>query len=154
MGRDPVELAKCVKHKPPAMQVRDECYMANKENSLAHTKWVCKYHIVFTPNLGGRILCEYPSFRTVSPAACLRKPATGSFAAERASMKPKPFSFCEKETKTGTWRPKRKGSLFQCPLAGMAGSGSAMEYRGRSRKIQGQPFGTGVCRGASHRTES
>ncbi|MED4331941.1 IS200/IS605 family transposase, partial [Schinkia azotoformans] len=23
--------------------------MANKEYSLAHTKWICKYHIVFTP---------------------------------------------------------------------------------------------------------
>ncbi len=23
--------------------------MANKANSLAHTKWMCKYHIVFTP---------------------------------------------------------------------------------------------------------
>ena len=23
--------------------------MANKLNSLAHTKWLCKYHIVFTP---------------------------------------------------------------------------------------------------------
>ena len=23
--------------------------MANKTNSMAHTKWTCKYHIVFTP---------------------------------------------------------------------------------------------------------
>ena len=23
--------------------------MANKHNSLSHTKWICKYHIVFTP---------------------------------------------------------------------------------------------------------
>ena len=23
--------------------------MANKTNSLSHTKWMCKYHIVFTP---------------------------------------------------------------------------------------------------------
>lgn len=23
--------------------------MANKTNSLAHTKWMCKYHIVFIP---------------------------------------------------------------------------------------------------------
>ena len=23
--------------------------MAKKANSLAHTKWMCKYHIVFTP---------------------------------------------------------------------------------------------------------
>ena len=24
-------------------------YMATKTQSLAHTKWLCKYHIVFTP---------------------------------------------------------------------------------------------------------
>ena len=70
MGRDPVELAKRAKYKPPAMRVRDVGYtkkspfrykirlfkpiynerkgdfMANKANSLSHTKWVCKYHIV------------------------------------------------------------------------------------------------------------
>lgn len=23
--------------------------MANKSNSLSHAKWMCKYHIVFTP---------------------------------------------------------------------------------------------------------
>ena len=23
--------------------------MANKTNDMAHTKWMCKYHIVFTP---------------------------------------------------------------------------------------------------------
>ena len=23
--------------------------MANQTNSMAHTKWMCKYHIVFTP---------------------------------------------------------------------------------------------------------
>ena len=23
--------------------------MANKANSLSHTKWMCKYHVVFTP---------------------------------------------------------------------------------------------------------
>ena len=24
-------------------------FMANKSNDMAHTKWMCKYHIVFTP---------------------------------------------------------------------------------------------------------
>ena len=48
--------------------------MANKANSLAHTKWMCNYHIIFTPkyrrkaifaqyatNIGEilRKLCEY-----------------------------------------------------------------------------------------------
>ena len=30
----------------------------------------------------------------------LRKPATGSFDADRVSIEPTPFSFCEKETKS------------------------------------------------------
>lgn len=29
--------------------------MANKTNSLAHTKWLCKYHIVFTPKYRRKI---------------------------------------------------------------------------------------------------
>lgn len=80
MGRDPVELAKRAKYKPPAMRVRDVGYtkkspfrykirlfkpiynerkgdfMANKANSLSHTKWVCKYHIVFTPKYRRKII--------------------------------------------------------------------------------------------------
>ncbi len=30
--------------------------MASKENSLAHTKWLCKYHIVFTPKYRRKII--------------------------------------------------------------------------------------------------
>ncbi|MED4376416.1 IS200/IS605 family transposase, partial [Schinkia azotoformans] len=30
--------------------------MANKEYSLAHTKWICKYHIVFTPKYRRKII--------------------------------------------------------------------------------------------------
>ena len=30
--------------------------MANKEYSLAHTKWMCKYHIVFTPKYRRKII--------------------------------------------------------------------------------------------------
>ena len=30
--------------------------MANKANSLAHTKWMCKYHIVFTPKHRRKII--------------------------------------------------------------------------------------------------
>jgi len=79
MGRDPVELAKRAKYQPPAMRVRDGCYtknhlsiimklfklsytkgkviyMAKKANSLAHTKWICKYHIVFTPKYRRKII--------------------------------------------------------------------------------------------------
>ena len=29
--------------------------MANKYNSLSHTKWLCKYHIVFTPKYRRKI---------------------------------------------------------------------------------------------------
>ena len=30
--------------------------MAKKENSLAHMKWMCKYHIVFTPKYRRKII--------------------------------------------------------------------------------------------------
>jgi putative transposase len=31
-------------------------FMANKENSLSHTKWMCKYHIVFTPKYRRKVI--------------------------------------------------------------------------------------------------
>jgi putative transposase len=30
--------------------------MANKANSLSHTKWLCKYHIVFTPKYRRKVI--------------------------------------------------------------------------------------------------
>ena len=30
--------------------------MANKTNELSHSKWVCKYHIVFTPKYRRKII--------------------------------------------------------------------------------------------------
>ena len=30
--------------------------LANKANSLAHTKWMCKYHIVFTPKYRRKVI--------------------------------------------------------------------------------------------------
>ena len=30
--------------------------MAQKANSLSHTKWLCKYHIVFTPKYRRKII--------------------------------------------------------------------------------------------------
>ena len=30
--------------------------MANKANALAHTIWMCKYHIVFTPKYRRKII--------------------------------------------------------------------------------------------------
>ena len=31
-------------------------YMATKTQSLAHTKWLCKYHIVFTPKYRCKVI--------------------------------------------------------------------------------------------------
>ena len=36
--------------------------MAKKEYSLAHTKWMCKYHIVFTPKYRRKIV--YNQYKT------------------------------------------------------------------------------------------
>ena len=30
--------------------------MANKANSLAHTKWMCKYHIIFAPKYRRKVI--------------------------------------------------------------------------------------------------
>ena len=35
--------------------------MANKHNSLSDTKWLCKYHIVFTPKYRRKI--EYNQYK-------------------------------------------------------------------------------------------
>ena len=35
--------------------------MANKNYSMAHTKWVCKYHIVFTPKYRRKVI--YAQYR-------------------------------------------------------------------------------------------
>ena len=66
-------------NKPPAMRVCEKSYtknhlsvkielssyyvnerkgdlMANKANSMAHIKWMCKYHIVFTPKYRRKII--------------------------------------------------------------------------------------------------
>ena len=31
-------------------------FMATKTNSLSHTRWLCKYHIVFTPKYRRKII--------------------------------------------------------------------------------------------------
>ena len=99
MGRDPVELAKRAKYKPPAMRVRGVCYtkkspsrynevvqaeiiakgkvilMANKANSLAHTKWMCKYHIVVPPKYRRKIIYNQykESIRDILKQLCAYK---------------------------------------------------------------------------------
>jgi putative transposase len=42
-------LAVSIEKFKPLYDERKGDLMANKEHSLAHTKWMCKYHIVFTP---------------------------------------------------------------------------------------------------------
>ena len=59
--------------------------MANKLNSLAHTKWLCKYHIVFIPKYRKKILygklkkdvreiisvlCKYKDVQIIDGAVC------------------------------------------------------------------------------------
>ena len=40
----------------PKHNGRKVILMANKANSLSHTKWICKYHIVFTPKYRRKII--------------------------------------------------------------------------------------------------
>ena len=40
----------------PLLQKGKVIKMANKTNDLAHTKWMCKYHIVFTPKYRRKII--------------------------------------------------------------------------------------------------
>lgn len=49
--------------------------MANKANSLSHTKWVCKYHIVFTPKYRRKIIYNQykESIRDIIKQLCVYK---------------------------------------------------------------------------------
>ena len=38
------------------LQERKSDFKAKKNNDLAHTKWMCKYHIVFTPKYRRKII--------------------------------------------------------------------------------------------------
>ena len=42
--------------------------MANQHNTLAHTKWMCKYHIVFIPKYRRKVI--YNQLRKLSNAFC------------------------------------------------------------------------------------
>ena len=45
--------------------------MAKKENSLAHTKWMCKYHIVFTPKYRRKVIYnQYKEERDIIKQLC------------------------------------------------------------------------------------
>ena len=49
--------------------------MANKTNDLAHTKWMCKYHIVFTPKYRRKIIYNQykESIRDILKQLCAYK---------------------------------------------------------------------------------
>ena len=49
--------------------------MANKANSLAHTKWTCKYHIVFTPKYRRKVIYNQykESIREIIKQLCAYK---------------------------------------------------------------------------------
>ena len=49
--------------------------MAKKANSLAHTKWMCKYHIVFTPKYRRKIIYNQykESIRDILKQLCAYK---------------------------------------------------------------------------------
>ncbi len=40
-----------IEESEPLFIKRRVIFLSNKANALAHTKWMCKYHIVFTPKL-------------------------------------------------------------------------------------------------------
>lgn len=50
-------------------------YMANKTNSGAHTKWMCKYHIVFTPKYRRKVIYNQykESIRDIIKQLCAYK---------------------------------------------------------------------------------
>ena len=39
----------------PLSKKRKVTYMVKKSNDLAHTKWMCKYHIVFTLSIDEKL---------------------------------------------------------------------------------------------------
>ena len=45
-----------------AIRERKGDFMAKQTNSLAHTKWMCKYHIIFTPKYRRKIV--YNQYKT------------------------------------------------------------------------------------------
>lgn len=49
----PVYNSKCSSH---YSKERNDVLMANQTNELSHSKWMCKYHIVFTPKYRRKII--------------------------------------------------------------------------------------------------
>lgn len=59
----------------PLLQKGKVIKMANKTNDLAHTKWMCKYHIVFTPKYRRKIIYNQlkVDIRDILKQLCLYK---------------------------------------------------------------------------------
>ena len=55
--------------------------MANQANSLSHTKWMCKYHIVFTPKYRRKIIYNQyrDSLGEIFKQLCSYKMSVSSF---------------------------------------------------------------------------
>ena len=45
-----------IEESKPLFIKRRVIFLSNKANALAHTKWMCKYHIVFTPKYRRKII--------------------------------------------------------------------------------------------------
>ena len=59
----------------PNIRERNGDQMAKQANSLAHTKWMCKYHIVFTPKYRRKIIYNQyrESIRDIIKQLCAYK---------------------------------------------------------------------------------
>ena len=59
----------------PNIRERNGDQMAKQTNSLAHTKWMCKYHIVFTPKYRRKIIYNQyrESIRDIIKQLCAYK---------------------------------------------------------------------------------
>ena len=69
--------------------------MANKANSLAHTKWMCKYHIVFTPKYRRKIIYNQykESIRDIIKQLCDERNFSRIILKAKAIVKNKKFIF-------------------------------------------------------------
>ena len=73
--------------------------MANKTNSLAHTKWMCKYHIIFTPKYRRKaIYNQYKSsMREILKQLCQYKGGRDSGRASNAGPCPHACKYSAKD---------------------------------------------------------
>ena len=51
-----MEVVQAIQKEGKVIKIWLDKNMAKKANSLAHTKWMCKYHIVFTPKYRRKVI--------------------------------------------------------------------------------------------------